>query len=166
MKRIFVLAIVTVTATAALSSKSVVDCETELGAKSSDRQLVAECLAASMDEPLPEISFPTSDWCGYPRSKAMLDPDNKAKSDELKTCLEESAKTQKWQQEQRIAQSKLPPPRIGMTKRQVTDNTNVGRPETINTTETANGTYEQWVYGNGTYLYFRGNRLTSMQFSR
>lgn len=38
-----------------------------------------------------------------------------------------------------------------------------GRPEKVNTTTSANSTREQWVYGNGNYLYFRNEILTSIQ---
>jgi hypothetical protein len=40
-----------------------------------------------------------------------------------------------------------------------------GRPDHVNTTVTAYGKHEQWVYGN-TYLYFEDGRLTSYQQSR
>lgn len=51
---------------------------------------------------------------------------------------------------------------IGMTKQEVLDSS-WGRPQKINTTTTAAGTREQWVYGNGGYLYFRDNQLTTIQ---
>lgn len=38
-----------------------------------------------------------------------------------------------------------------------------GRPEKVNTTTNAYGVREQWVYGNGNYLYFRDGILTSIQ---
>lgn len=38
-----------------------------------------------------------------------------------------------------------------------------GKPEKINTTITNSVTSEQWVYGLGTYLYFRNGKLTSIQ---
>jgi hypothetical protein len=41
----------------------------------------------------------------------------------------------------------------------------VGRPERINTTVTAAGTHEQWVYG-GDYVYLRNGIVTSFQTSR
>jgi hypothetical protein len=40
-----------------------------------------------------------------------------------------------------------------------------GKPDHVNTTVTAYGKHEQWVYGN-TYLYFNDGRLTSYQQSR
>jgi hypothetical protein len=52
--------------------------------------------------------------------------------------------------------------RIGMTKKQVLAS-NWGEPEDINTTSTRNGTFEQWVYEDGNYLYFTNGRLTGIQ---
>ncbi|MBO9647406.1 MAG: hypothetical protein J7605_02765 [Variovorax sp.] len=54
---------------------------------------------------------------------------------------------------------------IGMSKQQVLDSS-WGKPRSINTTTTAGGTREQWVYGDGNYLYFTNNVLTSIQNSR
>lgn len=61
-----------------------------------------------------------------------------------------------------VRQSK-PPARIGMSKDQVIKATQWGEPDTINTTTTSEGTSEQWVYGDGHYLYFRNGRLTAIQ---
>ena len=38
-----------------------------------------------------------------------------------------------------------------------------GKPRSINKTTGSWGTHEQWVYGSGNYLYFSGNKLTSIQ---
>lgn len=38
-----------------------------------------------------------------------------------------------------------------------------GKPQKINSTHTARHTREQWVYGNGNYLYFEDGVLTSIQ---
>lgn len=38
-----------------------------------------------------------------------------------------------------------------------------GSPRSVNTTETARVIHEQWVYGNGRYLYFDNGVLTSIQ---
>ena len=37
-----------------------------------------------------------------------------------------------------------------------------GKPDHVNTTTTARGTREQWVYGGGRYLYFVDNILTTI----
>lgn len=53
-------------------------------------------------------------------------------------------------------------PYIGMTKSQAEEST-WGKPNKINKTTTAYGTSEQWVYGNGKYLYFDNGKLISIQ---
>lgn len=57
---------------------------------------------------------------------------------------------------------KLKQPSIGMTKSEA-ENSTWGMPNKINKTTTAYGTREQWVYGNGKYLYFENGILTSIQ---
>lgn len=52
--------------------------------------------------------------------------------------------------------------RIGMTAKQVRA-TQWGDPEHINSTITAHGKREQWVYGAGSYLYFDNGILTAIQ---
>lgn len=56
-----------------------------------------------------------------------------------------------------------PSPRIGMTTAQVLASS-WGEPESINTTITANGNSEQWVYGLRMYIYFRNGRVSAIQF--
>ena len=50
---------------------------------------------------------------------------------------------------------------IGMTKAMCIDSW--GYPQDINETIGSYGTHEQWVYGNGTYLYFENGKLTTIQ---
>ena len=52
--------------------------------------------------------------------------------------------------------------RIGMSKADVLAS-NWGRPQAVNTTTTARGTREQWVYGGRNYLYFDDGVLTAIQ---
>jgi hypothetical protein len=52
--------------------------------------------------------------------------------------------------------------RIGMTTNQVLAS-NWGRPRSVNRTVTARGTTEQWVYGDGNYLYFEDGVLVTIQ---
>lgn len=61
------------------------------------------------------------------------------------------------------AQAARPGVRIGMTQMQVINETNWGKPRRVNRTTTATGTREQWVYGDGNYLYFVNGTLTSIQ---
>lgn len=51
---------------------------------------------------------------------------------------------------------------LGMTKEQALAS-NWGRPQRINSTHNARGVHEQWVYGNGNYLYFYNGILESFQ---
>jgi hypothetical protein len=51
---------------------------------------------------------------------------------------------------------------IGMSKDDVLASS-WGRPSSINTTTTARGTREQWVYGGRNYLYFENGTLTAIQ---
>lgn len=53
-------------------------------------------------------------------------------------------------------------PQIGMTRDEAIDST-WGKPSDINKTTTKYGTHEQWVYGGNRYLYFEGNKLTTIQ---
>lgn len=53
--------------------------------------------------------------------------------------------------------------KIGMTKNQVRNHTNWGEPNSINKTITAQGTFEQWVYDDFQYLYFKNDKLTTVQ---
>jgi len=59
--------------------------------------------------------------------------------------------------------SKLPGVQIGMTTKQVLEQTSWGKPNRTNRTTTAHGTSEQWVYGNSNYLYFRNGILSAIQ---
>ena len=52
--------------------------------------------------------------------------------------------------------------RIGMSQEEVIAS-NWGRPKNKNRTINSSGEHEQWVYGNGDYLYFENGRLTSIQ---
>lgn len=52
-------------------------------------------------------------------------------------------------------------PAIGMSEYEAS-NTMWGRPESINRTETRHGTREQWVYGEGRYLYLENGRVTAI----
>lgn len=70
----------------------------------------------------------------------------------------------KKEEEKRRLLAKKPDAQIGMSKNQVLNNTNWGKPKDINTTIDASGRSEQWIYGNQKYLYFKNGKLTSMQY--
>ncbi|MNK89964.1 hypothetical protein D3C87_1099940 [compost metagenome] len=50
---------------------------------------------------------------------------------------------------------------LGMTREQATFSW--GTPKSINKTHNSSNTLEQWVYGDGNYLYFRNGKLVSIQ---
>lgn len=50
---------------------------------------------------------------------------------------------------------------LGMRSLEAEDS--LGKPEQVNSTVTVDVVHEQWVYGNGTYLYFDNGILTSWQ---
>lgn len=77
--------------------------------------------------------------------------------------LMQQQRAEQARRDARAAQLAKPSPRIGMTKDQVINQTNWGRPYDINRTTTAAGTREQWVYGIGHYLYFEGSILKAIQ---
>jgi hypothetical protein len=82
---------------------------------------------------------------------------------EKRLSAEKAALTEReWVQREQARRAR-PSPRIGMTKEQVINQTNWGKPSDINRTTTSAGTREQWVYGVGRYLYFDGNKLTAIQ---
>lgn len=54
-------------------------------------------------------------------------------------------------------------PAIGMTADEVRNST-WGSPDDINKSVTAYGTTEQWVYGNGKYIYFEDGIVTSISY--
>lgn len=53
-------------------------------------------------------------------------------------------------------------PAIGMTAAEVRNST-WGSPDKINTTITANTTYEQWCYSGNRYIYFENGIVTAIQ---
>ena len=62
----------------------------------------------------------------------------------------------------RKAERRLHGVRLGMSQQEVLDS-NWGRPNQVNSTTTKHGVHEQWVYGQGNYLYFENGVLTAIQ---
>lgn len=75
----------------------------------------------------------------------------------------ENKKEQEKQLEFERQLAKKPNARIGMTKNQILNQSNWGKPDDINTTIDAYGTFEQWIYGSDQYLYFTNGKLTTIQ---
>lgn len=69
-------------------------------------------------------------------------------------------------EEERIKKNRKGGVRIGMTAKYVREKTDWGEPQTINSTITASGRREQWVYGDGDYLYFKNGILDVIQLRK
>lgn len=80
-----------------------------------------------------------------------------------KKCDEDAKKKAKAVEVAAIKQAAKPGARLGMTQKQVVTTTNWGKPQSVNRTTSRRGTREQWVYGNGNYLYFEDGILTTIQ---
>lgn len=80
-----------------------------------------------------------------------------------KRAAEVERKAEIQQQAKRDAFARRPGVKIGMTPDEVVEKSNWGRPQKKNRTTTTHGISEQWVYGNGNYLYFENGRLTAIQ---
>ncbi len=93
------------------------------------------------------------------RQEKQAQEEKKAQQRAEKKAERERAK--RFEEQRR--QAAKPSPRIGMTRRQVVNDTNWGRPYDINRTTSGSGVREQWVYGNRRYLYFDNGVLTVIQ---
>jgi hypothetical protein len=83
--------------------------------------------------------------------------------DGKKHLTEAGKQEQQRQEEERQAEcNRRGPPKIGMTKEQVFA-TCWGKTGRVNRTITANGTYEQYVYSDTSYLYFENGILIVIQ---
>lgn len=72
------------------------------------------------------------------------------------------AKVAAMREAQRKAEARKKGVSVGMSKEQVLESS-WGKPQSVNTTTTAFGVREQWVYGGRNYLYFTDGVLTSIQ---
>ncbi len=86
-----------------------------------------------------------------------------ARADDFKRFLDASNHRDTHEQAMAAKRAKLPAAKVGMTTVDVVNATNWGQPKQINKTTTAAGTDEQWVYGDGNYLYFRNGILVVIQ---
>lgn len=79
------------------------------------------------------------------------------------TYYEDTVEGKKYSEYKRQLATK-PDARIGMTTNQILNKSNWGKPNDINTTIDSSGKSEQWIYGNGEYLYFKNGKLTSIHY--
>jgi hypothetical protein len=91
----------------------------------------------------------------------LADAKKAREAEERKAHKEQAAKQAKLDAAEK-ARKKREGVSIGMTQQDALDSS-WGKPERINRTVTANGVREQWVYGNGNYLYFTNGILTAYQ---
>jgi hypothetical protein len=56
-----------------------------------------------------------------------------------------------------------PAARIGMSQKQILNNTNWGEPKNTSTTIDASGTSEQWIYNSTHSLYFKNGKLIKIE---
>jgi hypothetical protein len=75
---------------------------------------------------------------------------------------EQDEQEQQDEKDQAIEDAKSKEPEIGMTSDEVRASL-WGEPEDVNTTETADGTSEQWCYSDSRYVYLDNGVVTSIQ---
>lgn len=107
-----------------------------------------------------------SDDCAAFHSDAELQEFNERKAKVFQDSLNQQIAASKKLKEQEIERQRmqrLPGVSIGMSPEQVTNRTKWGKPISVNRTTTRSGVREQWVYGDGNYLYFENSRLVAIQ---
>lgn len=110
------------------------------------------------------VLFDCAAQAGDPRLLELIrETEALAKQQAEDASKEMKAREQRYREEQERAQElQRRTVRLGMTQRQVLQK-GWGPPQRINRTTTGHGTFEQWVYGDGNYLYFRNGILTAIQ---
>lgn len=98
--------------------------------------------------------IPTSYKGIYAEDIEMAKDQIKRKSDEI---------TGEWAEQERKERVQNTVPQIGMTKKEVVNDTNWGKPEDIKRTTTQYGIEEQWIYSGYRYLYFEDGKLSVIQ---
>lgn len=111
-------------------------------------------------------------FAGFPQCAGSREPEN---CERIQALVDNRSAAKKAEIEKKIAANKAAAerfanrkanekqqPRLGDTTDQVLKST-WGKPQRINRSGNAYGTHEQWVYGNGNYLYFDNGVLTSWQ---
>ena len=94
--------------------------------------------------------------------RQLIDSEAILNEQTIKEQQQINARTAAWAKEaKRLAN--LPGVRIGQSADYVTNNSSWGKPKKINSTVYSNNRSEQWVYGNGDYLYITNGQLTSIQ---
>lgn len=105
------------------------------------------------------------------KSRSGISPDMQATKDRLDAEAQErqaklaemKAEIDREAEAARKVLAAKPDAKLGMSKTQVENHSNWGKPEYKNRTITRQGVFEQWVYGEGQYLYFENGKLTAIQ---
>jgi len=100
--------------------------------------------------------------------KSMVESESRKAAEALERKKKQAAESRERDAKARAiadakAQAAKPGVKIGMTQKDVLENTSWGKPLSINRTTTAIGTREQWVYVGNNYLYFTNGILTAIQ---
>lgn len=106
---------------------------------------------------------PLYSYCLSAFSPTDIASARQAKDDKAKAVQDSIDAAIKREAAKAAALNAKPGVRIGMTAKQVREKSSWGEPESVNRTITGNVTHEQWVYGDGNYLYFTNGKLTSIQ---
>jgi hypothetical protein len=96
-------------------------------------------------------------------AKKLADDQVRLLKEKLRVEKEQESAKEEIEKAQRELIAKRPGVRIGMTAIEVVERSNWGKPERKARTTTSKGTFEQWIYGDGNYLYFQNGRLTTIQ---
>ena len=76
-----------------------------------------------------------------------------------KNTKTEKDKEREWERQL----NKKPAARIGMSQKQILNNTNWGKPKDTSTTIDASGTLERWMYSSTHSLYFKNGKLIKIE---
>jgi hypothetical protein len=106
--------------------------------------------------------LPTSPEETAARIEALVAEREKFDREQRESLARMAAETAEQQREAE-RRAKLPGVKIGMTAKQVREETSWGPPQSINRTSTAGAVDEQWVYEGRNYLYLRNGRVRAIQ---
>lgn len=96
-------------------------------------------------------------------AKKLADDKIRLAREELRNSREQEKLKEEIERIQRESIARRPGVRIGMTEIDVIERSNWGKPERKARTTNSKGTFEQWIYGDGNYLYFQNGRLATIQ---
>lgn len=95
--------------------------------------------------------------------KKLISEPYERKMDKIKADYEKELAASEERMKKSRELAKKPGVKIGMSADDVRQKTNWGDPKSVNRTVNRQGVNEQWVYEGGSYLYFRNNKLHTIQ---